>query len=277
MSYLFVIAASILCGIIPSIQKSILMEGISPLALISICTFFSFLVSFFLCKRKKISLKISKKELFLISILVLFGLLLTNVSLQLAYGFIPVGIVTMILFLYPSLVFIFNTIIFKEAFSFCKMFSILLSISGLFLLTSQNFSSNSIGFFLAFISTLAYCFYVIGLDKSIIKSVNCYVRTTYLSFFMFVFSFSIAVLSKSIFPSSATHLIRCVEIGIMWCMSVLLFNLGIKKLGSSTASLINILEAITSVICSSIMYDYALSSVELYGCLLIILSIIFVT
>ena len=104
MGFLYVIAASILFGIFPSIQKSVMAAGATPIALVIICNGVAGLLSLCISLAQKKDIRVTRKQLTSLLLIGVIGLFTTDFLLNIAYTLIPVGYVTMIHFLYPTLV-----------------------------------------------------------------------------------------------------------------------------------------------------------------------------
>ena len=114
---------------------------------------------------KKISLKITLKEFFLLFIMgIMFSL--SSLTLFMSYTYIDAGIASTILFIYPVLVAVLMAIFFKERLCFSAILSILLTTIGIGLLYNGKLgqSLNLTGVILVFLSA-----YSIGVPVKAMK------------------------------------------------------------------------------------------------------------
>ena len=107
MGYLAVILSSILFGIIPSIQENVMASGATPLAMVMINNGVACITALILSLVQRRRLLITRRQLLDLILIGAIGLFTTDFLLDVSYTLIPVGYVTMIHFLYPTLVVIF--------------------------------------------------------------------------------------------------------------------------------------------------------------------------
>jgi uncharacterized membrane protein len=166
MSFVIVLIASVLFGVIPSIQKLVLLDGVSPLVLVLICNSFSAAFTLAVCLAAHKSLAVTKRQLldlFWIGV----SLFLTDWLLNLAYTLMPVGPTTMVHFLYPSLVCAAMAVFFGQRIRLRRAAGIVLSVLGLFLMAGSFSGSSRSGVAVAAMSAAAYAFYMIASEKNI--------------------------------------------------------------------------------------------------------------
>lgn len=279
-NFLFVIAASLLFGIIPSIQDHVLLSGVTPIALVILCNGVSCLIGLIYSILTHTSLRINRRNLLDIAGVGVIGLFLTDYLLDIAYTMIPVGFVTMIHFLYPSVVCIVMALRFHEKMNLRKVFAMLCSATGLILLAGGSFSGNLFGVLVASSTAAAYAFYMIKSDKSSVALMPLSTRVFYTNLFVTLaaslVAFILSFQADIVFPQSSTDwLLGCVA-GSMLCAATFLINAGIIKLGAGTASFINMVEPITSLIVSAIVYRYVITPSSFLGCFFILGALAFI-
>jgi len=275
MGILIIVFASILFGVYPSIQKNVLSYGVSPIALVMICNGVACLVSLALCKLQKKKIRVSKKQLRDLVLIGAFGLFTTDLLLDIAYNMIPVGYVTMIHFLYPSLVCIVMVLFFGEKMTSNKIIAITMSIIGLVLLAGGSFSGSFAGIIIAGITALTYVFYMIASDKTSASEVDPLVRVFYTNLTVAILGMILVPVTKASFPSTGILWGQAVLVGFMLCMAIFLLNFGIKLVGAGKASFINMLEPVTSLVVSVLVYHYTVSVRAFIGCILILGAMFF--
>lgn len=275
MGILAVVFASILFGTFPSIQKNVLATGATPIGLVIVCNGLSCLFSLILCRIQRRSLRVSRRELLDLALIGIGGLFVTDYLLDVAYTMIPVGYVTMIHFLYPSIVCVIMATAFHEGMTRNKLFAILLSVAGLLLLTDGGFSGSLSGVLIAAVTALSYTFYMIMTDKTAAAKVDPIVRVFYTNLFVTLSAIVTSARIKAVFPSTPFMWLESVVIGLMLCSAIFLLNIGVQKIGSGTASFINMLEPVTSLVVSLIAYHYGITVMSLVGCGLILCSLVF--
>ena len=274
MGFIYVIIASILLGIFPSIQKYVMLSGATPLGMVIICNSTAGMTALLIGLLKKESFRVSHSILFMLAITGVLGLFVTDYLLNIAYTMLPVGFATMIHFSYPSVVCCIMTLVFKNPFSAKKMCAILCSIIGLMLLTNRNFSNNTYGVIVAIVSAFSYAFYIISNDCSSIRKIPLLARSFYLNIFVVLSAIVLNAKSRiAVFPHGVMPIGLSILIGVMLCTAIILLNSGIRILGAEKASFINTIEPITSLLVSSLFYQYKLSAFSIIGTLFIISSL----
>lgn len=273
--YFFVILASLLFAIFPTIQGDVLAGEMTPIAMCIVCNgcccLFALIIS--LITRK--SLKVNKRQLISLILIGIFGLFVTDYVLNVAYTLIPVGYVTMIHFIFPSIVCVVMAFAFKEGINWKKIAAIVFSIVGLALFAGGGFTGSLLGVIAAAITAVSYAFYMIANDKTPAAEVDPMVRVVYTNIVVTICSIIAATRLDCVFPTPAIDWIECVIIGLMLCMGIWLLTLGIDHVGAFSASFINMVEPIGSMIISAIFFGYTVGVPALIGSGLIIISMLF--
>lgn len=278
MGFLFVAIASAMFGIYPSIQGSILQNGASPLGLVIVCNSFAGLFALAAGMFRRESFRLNRRQTGAMALTGILGLFLTDYLLNLAYTMIPVGFTTMIHFMYPTLVCVAMCILFHEKITPGKIGAIACSIVGLILISGGGLSGSIAGILTALATAFTYCFYMISNDKSAANEVPLMARSFYLNLFVVIAASVLAVIRKdAVFPQSTGDWALSLLVGVMLSTAVMLLNAGIKKLGAGVASFINMLEPVTSMIVSIIVFRYQVSAAAIAGCALILISLVLVT
>ena len=260
-------------GILPSFQNMAILNGASPEKVLLVCSTVCLTGSFFLCLIKKTDLRITAKEFICYLLSGIFGLFVTDLCLNLAYTKMPVGLVTMIHFTYPTLVCLGSVFLFHDRFSRKKLLAIALSVSGLILLGDPEASYSFIGVIYALISALAYAFNLTMVDRSLIRHHETLKKNLYIFTVSSSMSFLINFRELQTMSFPADQMIWLILAGGMLMTGSLCLTRGISLLGSSNAAFISTLEPITSLLVSTFLYHYDLKIRSVFGCILIILSL----
>jgi drug/metabolite transporter (DMT)-like permease len=208
------------------------------------------------------------------------GLFLTDYLLNVAYTMIPVGYVTMIHFMYPSLVCIAMAVIFREKLNGWKAAAMVCSAAGLAFLAGGGFTGRPAGILVAFLTGVAYAFYMIASQRPLQRGWAAGVHKSVL-FQPFRGAHSTVRAAAGadggamIFPRTGGAWLSCLAVGAMLCAGTYLINIGIIRLGAGTASFINMVEPITSLAVSAAVYRYRIGALNLLGCALILGSLAF--
>ena len=270
---LAVVVASFLYGIMPIFTKRALMEGMTSGAVVFYRLFFSSVVSFIVLKVLGIDMKATGRQIAEMAIMGVVGFGATMALLTMAYSLIPTGLATMLHFTYPLFVTVVMTVFFREKMTKAKAFACLCAMGGLVLMA--DFSSLSVaGIVLAVCSGITYASYVIANKKLEFASLHGLVIVFYVSCFAAVFFGIKAVITKEFMLPPTPLALGLVLTIAVFCTVVTLFLLtyGIKTLGASTASVLNMLEPVISLVAGMIIYKEAIATKGIMGCVLVIMA-----
>lgn len=229
-----------------------------------------------LIKAKKISIKISKKQLMNTMILGAVGVACTTILLYLSYTYLPVGLSTTLHFIYPLIIVLACTAMFREKMGKLKWIAVGLVTLGILTFIEKGSGTKMFGAVIALISGLFYAFYILFSDKAGLKDLNCFVLAFYACISAAVTTF--------IFGMS-THALTFILTPKAWIFSTLvalftslgaipLMQIGIREVGASTAGILSTLEPITSVICGILVLGETISPMKIIGCVLILTGVI---
>ena len=269
-------------GVIPSIQKLIIDTGIEPLTLVFICNSIAACGAFLYLLGKRIQIRIKRFQALEMGLIGILGLFLTDFLLNVAYTMIPVGIVTMIYFIYPSIVCLVTSVFFHERLSGYKISAMVCSLIGLLCLAGGETSANATGILIAFITSMTYAFYIVANDKMKIRELPVMVRSLYTNFFVGITSGILLLVRKCslrepiAFPNGTIDWILCILVGMMLLAAVTCLENGIVMVGADTASFTNMIEPITSLFVSMFVFHYLPTASMTVGCVLIIMALLFI-
>lgn len=276
MSFISIFISAILYGIEPSIVTLALNKGanakIIVLACSLLCVFFSFVASLIL-KEKII---ISFKQI-LLSILCGILFYIVNYLLELAYEIIPVGLATTLHFTYPIIVYILSIILFHESITYKRIISILLCLFGLVLISGFNANANLSGVIITLITAIAYSIYLLIIDKSSLNTLSTFVLSFYVSIGSSLAGIiTLGGVDMGNIQDIYIHKEYIIASALMLFLASILVNVGIRKVGASIASILMVIEPISSLITSTLIFKYEISISSIIGCIFVLLSILLV-
>jgi len=190
-----------------------------------------------------------------------------------AYSLIPTGLATMLHFTYPLFVTIVMAVAFREKLSALKIISCVCALGGLALMA--DFSRLSVvGIIMAVCSGVTYACYVIANRKSSFANLPGLVIVFYVSSAAAVFFGIKAVVMKEFMLPKNMICLGLLLIIAIFCTIITLYLLtyGIKTLGASTASVLNMLEPVISLLAGMVVYKEAVALKGIAGCVLVVLS-----
>lgn len=275
-----ILLSSIMYGIEPTFCSLVTNSGFTSTEVALCLNLFSVLACFALTGLFRINLRIGRGN---IVKLLLFGSLgagLTNLLLTEAYRHLPVGTVTVLHFLYPTLVCLIVVVCFRKSLNQYKIIAIASSILGLWFISAGNISGNAVGFAIAIGSALVYAIYIVGINHAQIEHGHPVAEYMYLSAGGFFFCLIAGVLSGGFtFQADANASMTIFYLFLAWLTSFIggvSFVIGVEKEGSTLASFFSLAEPILSVVFSSIFLRSGIVIGVALGCILIVISILFI-
>lgn len=276
---LAVVASATILGVMPSMQKQLMVDGLPIFSLMFFTNLIITLVTLAVSLGRGRSLKVSRPQLIQVVLMGLTGMVATAMLINTAYLFMPVGTVTMLHFLYPTVVCVVMGTLFKEGFSKLQVAAIVVSIAGMFFLTGKNGSLPVLGIALAAISSLTYGSYLIANEKGPANDLPLEVKLFYVSLpgtlLFAVLAPATGNLAVPSSPVSWFQLIVCSGLATVGGYFLMMF--GIQKLGASTASFLSMLEPVVSVVFGTIWFADPVTVGVVVGSALILTSVCFIT
>lgn len=222
------------------------------------------------------SFKIGKKE-FLPLVMMGILFLLSSIFLFSSYEYMDAGIASTILFVYPIMVAMINSIFFKEKVSLITVCFILIASLGIALLYKDGGGKplNLFGVVLVLLSSLSYAIYMIAVNKSSLGKMPAIKLTFYaLSFGVVFLLIKIYFFSQLIFPNSLILWINILGIAIIpTIISLLFMSFAIRIIGSTYTAILGALEPITAVIIGFFVFNEIINGRIVLGIFLILVSV----
>ncbi len=276
LNVLLVIIGSIAYGFLPIFVKNIIAYNFSSLSMVFYRYFLTAIFLFIIILVSKKSFKINKKQFIELLIFSIIGLGLTFFFLSKSLLYISAGLSNMIHFGYPVIVLLVMIFIFKEKANILKFLSIIFAAIGIILLTQVVEVESFLGVIYALITTITYGAYIIANKRCSFSELDTMVSLFYMSLFI-----SVIFLIAGIFTGSLQIINNLYVFGNFIAISLVctIFSLGlllygVKRLGSSLASILNMFEPATTVVASIFIYNEKLTVNIIIGSVLIILSTI---
>ena len=268
-------------GLNPLFALPLYNVGISPDSVLFYRYGLAIIMLGILMKIQKQSFALHRKEI--LSLLVM-GLLMAFSSLTLfvSYNYMDAGIASTILFVYPVLVAIIMALFFKEKISVVTMLSIGLAFWGISLLYKGDGGQtlSLFGVTLVFISSLTYALYIIGVNRSILKTMP----TSKLTFYALLFG--ITVFGVRLKFGLALDIITVPSLWINpVCMalfptiiSLITMAKAVHYVGSTPTAILGALEPITALVIGVSVFGEQLTPRIVTGiiCVLIAVTLIIV-
>ncbi len=235
--------------------------------------------------------------------LVILGILmaLSSLTLFLSYNYMPVGIASTLLFTYPILVAVIMTLVYHEPMSWLVVICLLLATSGVGMLCEQTppspllrgetpsgiaeilplgrgnegVSPFMIGALLVLLSSLSYAIYLVGLNKTRVRTIASMPVTFYVLCFGFLlFVWRICFGGAFTLPQYGVMWLNLIALGLLpTVVSLLLTAWAIQRIGSTQTALFGALEPVTAVALGIIFLGESINLREFLGMVLIFVSV----
>ena len=265
-------------GMNPLFTLPMYHEGISLDSVLFFRYLFAIPILALIMKFNHVDFKIKHQE---IPPLVLMGIMFALCSLTLfqSYHYMDAGIASTILFLYPIIVALIMTFIFKEKLSFITIICLLMATAGIALLyKGEGESTLSLtGTVLVIISALTYAIYIVGVNRSRLKNMN----TIKVTFYVLLFGWRLFAV-RSLFeggiqtpPAEKWYLWgNLLALGLLpTAISLLTTTIAIQLIGSTPTAILGALEPATAIFFGITVFNETLTFRETCGLVLIIVAV----
>jgi len=273
---LYIILSACAFGIMPILAKLSYRGGANTYTSLFLRFFFAAIMLLYYLKSKGISLRLTKKQTFLVLIIGVFGFTFTTSSLFMSYNYISIGMASMIFYTYPSIVTLLSYVIYKEKIYPRKIISLIISLIGLYvLIDSTSVTFNLKGIVLAGIAALLYSFYVLGASHKEFRNINSYVLTFYIScasaIVMFVAANTTSNFSIHISFYALVAILLLAFISTV--VALMAFLEGVRIIGPSKASIFSTIEPIVGLMLGTLILAEPISSRIIIGSIMIVMSV----
>ncbi len=213
-------------------------------------------------------------------ILLGFMMALSSLTLFSSYNYIPVGIASTLLFVYPILTALIMTLCFHERLSWLVVLCLFIACGGITLLCPMEGGTITlsgdflIGFLIVMLSGLAYAIYLVGLNKTRLRNVASMPVTFYVLIFgtfLFVGRLFFAPLTV---PEHPIMWLNLLALGIVpTVVSLVCTAKAIQNIGSTYTALCGALEPVTAVVLGVIILGEGVSMRDIIGMALIFIAV----
>lgn len=228
---------------------------------------------------KKVPLSVTKRQLFQLSRIVLFGYGITSILLFFSYNYIPIGMATTIHFSYPIFVILGCVIFYHERLSLAKLLAVALCTGGILLFYDGSSSSSLLGIGMAFLSGITYAYYIITLEKSGLNEMHPIKLTFYLCLIAAVFAFIFVLVTGNVaFHMNVQGWLCMLVLSLTAALlAVTLLQVGIGLIGPQDAAILSTFEPITSTILGVLLFQEHFTLRTAGGCVLVLGAVLLTT
>ena len=263
-------------GMNPLIALPLYKAGMNPDSVLFFRYLFAIPVLGIMIKVRGRNFKLQKKE---ILPLIIMGLLVALSSLTLfqSYNYMEAGIASTLLFIYPILVALIMSFVFKEKLTIQTVLCILLALAGIGLLYqgSDGTTLSLTGIALVIISALSYAIYIVSVNQSTLKNV----ATLKLTFYILLFGLTLFLVridfGKSLHIVNTWYLWgNLIALAIFpTAISFLCTTQAIQYIGSTPTAILGALEPLTAVFFGVTIFGESLTPRLSCGIVMIILAV----
>lgn len=276
MGIFALIGASVLLGVIPTANKYLLLSGMTSSQIVFYTYLMVALTAACLAKVRGESFHIRKSQFFKLFLLGAAGMGGTGYLLNQSYLLIPVGLATMLHFLYPTVVSMVMIGVYRERMTKGKMAAILASVAGMFFIADLSGGMKLAGVFFALCSSGTYAYYIIANDKGEINELPILIKLCYSAAGASIFCCFLCRGDLAIPSRISVYLALFGICGLGFLSAFYLLTTGISSVGALMASFFNMLEPVVSLVVSTLMYQDNLQLKTGLGCMLVLLSVLFI-
>lgn len=277
--FIFVMLTCITYGIMPALTQLSYKAGLSVGTMLFGRLSLGALLIWATIFIKRLQFRVNKKHL---GFMLLTGCasVVQMITMSESYRFLPGAIVSLLLFLYVSVVVVIEILIGREKFNKTRIICLLCSFAGLALVIwtpGQGIQLSGTGVVLVLIAAFFYGLYAIGLGEKRTRALDSEVVIGYMLIPPIFFSLARCIASgEPIFPQTPEQVLYIFLLAF-FCLFVaaVCFAKGVKYIGSSNAAIFNTFEPVVAYFAGIVLMDDKVSVNAILGGLLILGAIIY--
>lgn len=184
------------------------------------------------------------------------------------------GLVAILLYLYPAIVVILSSLLFKERITGLKVSALILALTGTVLTIGLGGGGSLLGIALAMTAPFIYSAYILAGSK-ITKEVEILSSSTVVMISAsFVFGTFIAVKGLNM-PQTLVGWGGVLAIALIsTVIAIIAFFAGLKRVGPTNASMLSTFEPVTTVVLVAIVFGEEIGLMRIMGGILILIAVI---
>lgn len=195
----------------------------------------------------------------------------TTLLLYASYNYISVGIATTLHFIYPLVVAGICSLLFRQRLRRFGVLGLVLGCAGISCFLFQPETTSMTGIFLSLTSGVTYAAYIVSVERPVLAKMPVFRLSFLLNIVAAVVSGGYGVITGQLVfhMTPAAWAITCLVALCITLGAFTLLQIGIRRVGAATASMLSLFEPITSVVCAMVFFSDTLSWPKAAGCLLI--------
>lgn len=274
--YILGIIAAATYGMNPLFALPLYKAGMNPESVL----FFRYLSAIpilaIMIKARGRSFKINRRETVT---LIAMGLLVAVSSLTLfqSYNYMEAGIASTMLFVYPIMVALIMSLVFKEKLTLMTGMCLLLALGGIALLYNGSDGStlSLTGTLLVMASALSYAIYIVGINQSTLKSTATLTVTFYVLLFgVTLFIIRLLTGTELTTPGRWYLWFNILALAVFpTAISFLCTTSAIQYIGSTPTAILGALEPVTAIIFGITVFGERMTPRESLGIVMILIAV----
>ena len=266
-------------GMNPLFALPLYREGMDPDSVL----FFRYLLAIpllgIMLKARGRSFRLKRNEVLPLAIM---GLLMAFSSLALffSYNYMDAGIASTLLFVYPVLVALIMSLVFKEKLTMLTGLCILLALLGIALLyrNGDGTTLSLTGTLLVLVSALCYAVYIVGVNRGVLREI----ATVKVTFYVLLFGLALFLVRLNFgrdicLPDKWYLWGNLIALAVFpTAISLLCTTSAIQYIGSTPTAILGALEPVTAVFFGVTVFGESLTPRIVCGIAMIILAVTFI-
>ncbi len=214
--------------------------------------------------------------------LIVMGLLMGYSSLSLfeSYNCMEASIASTMLFVYPLMVAVIMTVVYRERFTWLTGICLVTAGAGLVLLYNgkPGATLDPVGVTWVMTSALSYAVVLVGINRSVLATMPSNRMTFYLLLFGSVIFIVPAVAKGAVtMPVDNSLWMNVIALGLLpTAISLICTAVAIHCIGSTPVALLGVFEPVTAVLCGVLVFNEQLTGRDTTGLVLIMISVMLV-
>lgn len=262
------------------------VDAVSLLALRMIFSLPFFLISAGVYSSKESNVKFTAKQWIYIAFIGCLGYYISSLLDFLGLQFVTAGIERLILFIYPTLVLLMNSLLFKQKIKSIQWMAVAITYIGLLLAffgevdfdSSQN--ENFLwGSFLIFVCAITYAAYIVGSGK-LIPMVGAVKFNSYAMSFacLGVFLHFFITSEKSLLALPTQVYIYSLLMAILsTVISSYLVTMGIRRIGSDNAAIVSSVGPVSTILLAYYFLNESIFVMQIVGTAMILFGVLLIS
>lgn len=279
--YIYAIAAAVMFGSSGMFVKLAQGTGLDSINLLTVQYMLAVIIMFaFAFIRNSKILVVGRKSLINLALMGVIGSTGMTLCYYMAFEYLPVAVVTMLLYTYPVMVFIYTCIFEKGSMNGQKTAAIVMAFTGCILalnLFGRNHSYPVFGIALGLMSAVFYAFINIFSEKKLEKvdslAINAY-STLFSLIALCLYRFPSYIFRGEVNPDSIIYIVLLAIFCEILPLTMLYASL--KLIGALKVSVISNLEIPTAFVMAYLFLNEKITVSQLFGSALIVCAIILI-